>query len=69
MNAIAPGPVTSPMLDRLAEDELAALVAQVPLGHVALPDEVAGNGRVAVLPAATSVTGAVIDLNGGMRMG
>lgn len=69
VNAIAPGPVSSPMLDRLSVVELDALLQQVPLGHVALPDEVAGTAAWLCSPAGASVTGTVIDLNGGMWMG
>lgn len=69
VNAIAPGPVSSPMLDRLTHDELAALLTQVPLGHVASPDEVAGTAAWLCSSAGSSVTGAIIDLNGGMWMG
>jgi NAD(P)-dependent dehydrogenase (short-subunit alcohol dehydrogenase family) len=69
VNAIAPGPVSSPMLDRLSEEQLDALIAHVPLGHVAVPDEVAGTAAWLCSDAAQSVTGAVIDLNGGMWMG
>lgn len=69
VNAIAPGPVSTPMLERLSTDQMSGLLAQVPLGHVAAADEVAGTATWLCSAAAASVTGAVIDLNGGMWMG
>jgi NAD(P)-dependent dehydrogenase (short-subunit alcohol dehydrogenase family) len=69
VNCVAPGPVTTPMLDRLTPDEMAALTASIPLGHVTSPAEMAGTVGWLCSPAATSVTGTVIDVNGGIWMG
>ncbi|WP_062357990.1 SDR family NAD(P)-dependent oxidoreductase [Herbidospora yilanensis] len=69
VNAVAPGPVATPMLDRLPDDDLAALRAQIPLGRVTSPEEIAGTVEWLCSPVAASVTGAVIDVNGGMWMG
>lgn len=53
----------------MAEDYLAsrggdALLADIPLGRVALPDEVAAAARFLALDAPPSMTGAVLDVNG-----
>lgn len=69
VNAVAPGPVATPMLDRLSESELHALRDQIPLGRVTEAEEIAGTVEWLCSPAAASVTGAVIDVNGGMWMG
>jgi len=37
VNCLAPGPVTTPMLDRLTDDEMSDLRATIPLGHVTSP--------------------------------
>ncbi|GAB3434702.1 SDR family NAD(P)-dependent oxidoreductase [Actinophytocola sediminis] len=69
VNCVAPGPVATPMLDRLTADELAALRASVPLDHITAPAEIAETVGWLCSPGAASVTGAVIDVNGGMWMG
>ncbi|WP_288936873.1 SDR family oxidoreductase [uncultured Sphingomonas sp.] len=63
--AICPGFTMTGM----AEDYLASrggdrLLADIPLGRVASPDEVASVARYCALEAPASMTGAVIDVNG-----
>jgi len=63
--AICPGFVMTGM----AEDYLASrggdkLLADIPLGRVAAPDEVAGAAAYLALDAPPSMTGAVLDING-----
>ncbi|WP_293783468.1 SDR family NAD(P)-dependent oxidoreductase [uncultured Aeromicrobium sp.] len=69
VNAIAPGPVATAMLDRLARDEVEALRAAVPLGRIATADEIAEAVGWISSDAAPSMTGAVLDINGGLWMG
>lgn len=69
VNCLAPGPVATPMLDRLGDDELSALRATIPLDHITTPTEIAETVGWLCSPAARSVTGTVIDVNGGMWMG
>ncbi|MCT2581572.1 SDR family NAD(P)-dependent oxidoreductase [Actinophytocola gossypii] len=69
VNCLAPGPVATPMLDRLSDEELTTLRAGVPLDHITAPAEIAGTVGWLCSPAAASVTGATIDVNGGMWMG
>jgi 3-oxoacyl-[acyl-carrier protein] reductase len=69
VNAIAPGPVATAMVDRLSREQLADLIEQIPLRRVAEAAEVADTVVWLCSPAAASITGAVIDLNGGMWMG
>lgn len=69
VNAVAPGPVSTPMLDRLVEAQMQGLLEGVPLGRVASAGEVADAVTYLLGPSAVSMTGSVIDLNGGMWMG
>jgi len=53
----------------MAEDYLSSrggdkLLADIPLGRVAMPDEIADVARFLALEAPASMTGAVIDVNG-----
>ncbi|OLF14089.1 hypothetical protein BLA60_02685 [Actinophytocola xinjiangensis] len=69
VNCLAPGPVATSMLDRLTDQEMRDLRATIPLDHVTEPAEIAGTVGWLCSPAAASVTGAVIDVNGGMWLG
>ncbi|MBK1789185.1 SDR family NAD(P)-dependent oxidoreductase [Prauserella cavernicola] len=69
VNAIAPGPVRTPMLDRLSTEDITTLRDSIPLGRITTADEIAGTVGWLCSPAAASVTGAVIDVNGGLWMG
>lgn len=69
VNAVAPGPVRTPMVDRLTETEWDDLLSSIPLNRVGEPQEIAGTVSWLCSPAAASVTGTVIDVNGGMWMG
>jgi NAD(P)-dependent dehydrogenase (short-subunit alcohol dehydrogenase family) len=57
------------MLHRLSTQERAGLLRAIPLGHTAEPAEIAGTVRFLLSPSAASITGAVIDVNGGMWVG
>lgn len=69
VNCVAPGPVATPMLDRLSSEEMTRLRETIPLGHITEPSEIAETVGWLCSPGAASVTGAVIDNNGGMWMG
>lgn len=68
VNAIAPGPVATPMVARLSDDDLAGVVGQMLTRRVIEVDEVADTVRFLLSEGARSFTGATIDLNGGMWM-
>lgn len=68
-NVIAPGPVRTAMVDRLTPDELESVLSKMPLHRVAEPAEIAGTVEFLLGDAARNITGAVIDINGGMWMG
>lgn len=68
VNAIAPGPVATPMVDRLSNEEIEKLRATMPLGNIVTASEIAGTVGWLCSPDAKSITGMVVDINGGMWM-
>ncbi|MEZ5895532.1 MAG: SDR family oxidoreductase [Parvularculaceae bacterium] len=66
VNCVAPGPVKTPMLDRLSEAEIDALRALSPLRHITTAEEVAAGIAYLCSPDASGVTGEVLNLSGGL---
>lgn len=67
-NCIAPGFITTDMTDELSEKQGEELRAQIPLGELGSPSDVAGAARFLVGPAARYITGQVLTVDGGMVM-
>jgi NAD(P)-dependent dehydrogenase (short-subunit alcohol dehydrogenase family) len=67
VNAIAPGPVETAMLDRFtgSADRKAGLVAGIPLRRTARPEELADAILFAASDKASFITGQIISVNGG----
>jgi NAD(P)-dependent dehydrogenase (short-subunit alcohol dehydrogenase family) len=66
VNAVAPGAVETPMLtDGLSPEAYDAFVAQIPLGRVAQPAELAGAVVFLASAHASYVSGAVLNVSGG----
>jgi NAD(P)-dependent dehydrogenase (short-subunit alcohol dehydrogenase family) len=68
VNAIAPGPIDTPIHATWADDLAAAyqwLGSQVPLGRIGAPEEVALWITLLLSPLASFLTGAVIPVDGG----
>jgi NAD(P)-dependent dehydrogenase (short-subunit alcohol dehydrogenase family) len=67
VNAVAPGPVETAMLDRFTgnADRKAGLVAGVPLKRAGRPEEIADAIVFAASSKASFITGQIIDVNGG----
>jgi 3-oxoacyl-[acyl-carrier protein] reductase len=63
---VAPGPVETPMLARLDEATLDQIRAAIPLGRIATPQEIAGIIEFLVSPAASYLTGVVVNASGGL---
>lgn len=69
VNAVAPGFIVSPMTDPLPQELKDALLARVPLGRMGCDAEVAAAIVFLASEEAGYITGAVLDVNGGLRMG
>ena len=67
VNAVAPGPTDTAMLDRLtgAPDKKAAFVAAVPLKRGAKPEEIADAIAFLASSKASFITGQIVRVNGG----
>jgi NAD(P)-dependent dehydrogenase (short-subunit alcohol dehydrogenase family) len=67
VNAVAPGPVDTAMLDRFTgnADRKAGLVAGVPLKRAGRPEEIADAILFAASDKASFITGQIIAVNGG----
>jgi 3-oxoacyl-[acyl-carrier protein] reductase len=69
VNAVAPGFIVSPMTEPLPQNVKDALLARVPLGRMGFDAEVAAAIVFLACEEAGYITGAVLDVNGGLRMG
>jgi 3-oxoacyl-[acyl-carrier protein] reductase len=69
VNAVAPGFIVSPMTDPLPQNVKDTLLARVPLGRMGTDAEVAAAIVFLASDEAAYITGAVIGINGGLRMG
>jgi 3-oxoacyl-[acyl-carrier protein] reductase len=69
VNAVAPGFIGSPMTDPLPDQVKEAMLARIPLGRIGQDAEVAAAVVFLASDEAAYITGHVLDVNGGMRMG
>jgi 3-oxoacyl-[acyl-carrier protein] reductase len=69
VNVVAPGLVETNMLAALGDERRAEFAAQVPLGRVARPDEVAEAVGFIASAGAGYITGTVLPVDGGLAMG
>jgi 3-oxoacyl-[acyl-carrier protein] reductase len=69
VNCVAPGFIATDMTGGLPEAQRAALQAQIPLGRLGSPDDVASAVEFLASPRAGYVTGTELHVNGGMYMG
>ena len=67
-NAVAPGFIETAMTDALSEKVKEDLTAQIPMGRLGSPDDVAEAVVFLASDAAAYITGHVISVNGGMYM-
>lgn len=68
VNCVAPGFIETDMTASLPEDQQKALLAQIPLGHLGKPSDIAHMVGFLASPQAAYVTGQEMHVNGGMFM-
>ena len=68
MNAVAPGFIDTDMTRSLSEEQRTALLAQIPLGRLGTPADVAEAVLFLASPRAAYITGETLHVNGGMYM-
>jgi 3-oxoacyl-[acyl-carrier protein] reductase len=68
VNCVAPGFIATDMTDALPQAQKDALLAQIPLGRLGTPEEIAATVAFLCSPEAGYITGAELHVNGGMLM-
>ena len=68
VNCIAPGFIATDMTEVLPEAQKAALLAQIPLGRLGAPEEIAAAVVFLASPGGAYITGSELHVNGGMYM-
>ena len=68
VNCVAPGFIDTDMTRALSAEQKVALLAQIPLGRLGQPEDVASAVAFLASPAAAYVTGTVLHVNGGMYL-
>lgn len=69
VNAVAPGYCETSMVAAVRPEVLQAIVAGIPVGRLGTPDDVARMVAFLVDDAASFITGATFDVNGGQYLG
>ncbi len=68
VNCVAPGFIATDMTEVLPEAQRAALMAQIPLGRLGAPEDIAEAVAFLASPQAGYITGTELHVNGGMFM-
>jgi 3-oxoacyl-[acyl-carrier protein] reductase len=68
VNAIAPGFIQTKMTDKLTEEQKKALFAQIPMGRLGLPEDVAKAALFLASDLSSYITGHVLHVTGGLGM-
>ncbi|MFC5510558.1 3-oxoacyl-ACP reductase FabG [Massilia jejuensis] len=68
VNCVAPGFIDTDMTKGLGEGQHEALLAQIPLGRLGQPEDIAHAVAFLAGPTAAYVTGTTVHVNGGMYM-
>jgi NAD(P)-dependent dehydrogenase (short-subunit alcohol dehydrogenase family) len=69
VNAVAPGTTESELLKGFTAEELDKLKNSIPVRKLGKPENIAETVAFLASEAAENITGAVIDINGGVFMG
>ncbi len=67
-NVVAPGFIDTDMTRGLPEEQRQALAAQIPLGRLGSPEDIAAAVAFLASPRAAWITGETLNVNGGMHM-
>jgi 3-oxoacyl-[acyl-carrier protein] reductase len=68
VNCVAPGFIDTDMTRALSEAQTTAILAQVPLGRLGLPSDIANAAAFLASPEADYITGTTVHVNGGLYM-
>jgi NAD(P)-dependent dehydrogenase (short-subunit alcohol dehydrogenase family) len=68
VNALAPGPIRTSMLDELPEFDERARAAAIPLGRIGEPEDVVGPALFLLSDQSRYITGQVLGVSGGLVM-
>jgi 3-oxoacyl-[acyl-carrier protein] reductase len=68
VNALAPAAIHTPMMDTVPADRIEALKKSIPVGRIGEPEEIGAAGVFLASENASFITGATIDMNGGLFM-
>ena len=68
VNAVAPGFIDTDMTKGLPEEQKNALLTQIPMGRLGMPEEIAAAVTFLASPEAAYITGTTLHVNGGMYM-
>jgi 3-oxoacyl-[acyl-carrier protein] reductase len=68
VNAVAPGFIDTDMTRALSEEQRQTLLAQIPVGRLGVPEDVAAAVLFLVSPQAAYITGETLHVNGGLYM-
>jgi 3-oxoacyl-[acyl-carrier protein] reductase len=69
VNAVAPGTTETDIIKDFSASEMLAINDSIPLGRLGKPEEIAETVAFLASDCAAFITGAVIDINGGMFIG
>ena len=68
VNTVSPGYCSTPLLSSVPDNIMQKILAQIPMGRLGKPEEIAGAVSYLASDDAAYVTGADISINGGMYM-
>jgi acetoacetyl-CoA reductase len=68
VNTISPGYVDTPMLEGVKDDVIKAIIANIPVGRLGRPEEIANAVAFLAAPESGFITGSNLDVNGGQYM-
>jgi 3-oxoacyl-[acyl-carrier protein] reductase len=69
VNCVCPGPTETPMIKHWSAEQVAGLIARIPLGKFGKPEHIGSAVAYLASDEAEFVTGLMLDVNGGMYVG